>query len=153
MRRCAKMAMASLLWIAAPVFTSMAGAQPAQHALQLSVGVYRIDAEYAETPESRSKGLMDRYSLPANHGMLFIYPEAHHHCLWMHNTHIPLSAAFLDDEGTIINLSDMQPDTNDLHCAAEPVRFVLEMNSGWFAKKEVRPGSRINGVGQAPNGY
>jgi hypothetical protein len=70
----------------------------------------------------------------------------------MLNTNIPLSAAFLDDEGTIINISDMQPDTNDIHCAAEPGRFVLEMNSGWFAKEGVRPGSRINGVGQASTG-
>lgn len=153
MRRHVKMTMAWLLWLAAPVFASMPGAQPEQQVLELSVGTYRIEAECAETPESRGKGLMDRYSLPANHGMLFIYPEAQHHCLWMRNTHIPLSAAFLDAEGTIINISDMQPDTNDFHCAAKPVLFVLEMNSGWFAKRGLRPGTRINGIWQAPNGH
>ena len=153
MRLCAKMAMEGFIWLAAPVFASMAGAQQPQHALELTVGNYRIEAEHAETPEKRRKGLMGRYSPQDNNGMLFIFPEARHHCLWMRNTHIPLSAAFLDDEGTIINISDMQPDTDDFHCAAEPVRHVLEMNIGWFTKHRVRPGTRIYGIGQAPNGH
>jgi hypothetical protein len=153
MRRSAKIAVAGLLWLASPVFAGMAEVQTEQRKLELGVGIYRIEAECAETPESRSKGLMDRYSLPADKGMLFIFPKARHHCMWMHNTHIPLSAAFLDDEGTVINISDMQPDTNDYHCAVKPVRFVLEMNSGWFAKRGVRPGTRIDGIVQSPKGY
>jgi uncharacterized membrane protein (UPF0127 family) len=152
MRWYLKMVLACLLWLAAQVNAGMAGVQPAPHTLKLSAGVYRIEAEYAETPESRDKGLMDRYSLPPNHGMLFIFPEAHRHCMWMRNTHIPLSVAFIDDEGIIINIDDMQPDTENYYCATKPVRYALEMNSGWFAEKRMRPGARISGIGQAPLG-
>jgi uncharacterized membrane protein (UPF0127 family) len=147
MRRCLKMVIACLLWLAAP-----ADGQAAPRTIELSAGGSRIEAEYAETPESRDTGLMERHSLPANHGMLFIFPEAHRHCMWMLNTHIPLSVAFLDDEGVIVNIADMLPDTRDYHCADKPVRYALEMNRGWFEKKRIRPGARISGIGQAPPG-
>jgi uncharacterized membrane protein (UPF0127 family) len=152
MRRCLEMLIACLLWLAAPADAGLAAEQPSPRTLELSAGVYRIEAEYAETPESRDTGLMKRLSLPANHGMLFIFPEAHRHCMWMINTHIPLSVAFLDDEGVIVNIADMLPDTRDYHCAAKPVRYALEMNSGWFAEKLMHPGFRVSGIGQAPPG-
>ena len=152
MRCCLKMVIACLLWLAVPADVSLAGVQAAPRTIELSAGGQRIEAEYAETPESRDTGLMERRSLPANHGMLFIFPEAHRHCMWMLNTHIPFSVAFLDDEGVIVNFADMLPDTRDYHCAAMPVRYALEMNKDWFEKKRLRPGVRISGIAQAPPG-
>lgn len=127
-------------------------AQAASATLQLSAGGRQIRAEVAETPESRDRGLMGRRSLPANHGMLFVFPEAHRHCMWMRDTHIPLSVAFLDDTGTIVNIEDMKPDTDDFHCAARPVRYALEMDRGWFASKGIAAGSHVGGLEKAPAG-
>ena len=151
MRRYPITVMASLICLATQA-TCLAGAQQPPRTLELSAGVYRISAEYAETAEARDRGLMDRYSLPANHGMLFIFPEAHRHCMWMRNTRIPLSVAFLDDEGRIVNIAEMQPETDDYHCADQPVHYALEMNKGWFEKRRIRSGARISGIGQAPAG-
>lgn len=151
MRRFFKMVMAYLFCLMAQT-VGAAGAQQSPPTLELNAGVYRIEAEYAETPESRDKGLMDRNSLPASRGMLFIFPEARRHCMWMRNTHIPLSVAFIDDEGIIVNFADMPPDTDDYYCAARPVRYALEMNGGWFKKRLISPGARISGIGQAPPG-
>lgn len=82
--------------------------------------------------------------------MLFVFPEPRRHCMWMHNTQLPLSAAFLDDRGTIINIEDMQPFTDDNHCAARPVRYVLEMERGWFSRRGLAAGMQINGLEKAP---
>jgi uncharacterized membrane protein (UPF0127 family) len=91
-------------------------------------------------------GLMQRRSMPANQGMLFVFTQPQRHCMWMKNTLLPLSVAFLDDEGRILNVEDMQPQTEDNHCAARPARFALEMNLGWFRQKGIRPGQKIDGV-------
>jgi uncharacterized membrane protein (UPF0127 family) len=120
--------------------------------LELSSGIFCIEAEVAATPDSRDQGLMNRYLLPPSRGMLFIFPESHAHCMWMRDTHIPLSAAFIDDNGIIVNIADMQPDTSDYHCAAKSVRYVLEMYGGWFRRRGIGPGMRISGLGQAPPG-
>jgi len=66
-------------------------------------------------------------------------------CFWMRNTLIPLSIAFLADDGTVVNIADMKPQSDESHCSAQPVRYALEMNVGWFAKRGVKPGSRIRG--------
>ena len=79
-------------------------------------------------------------------GMLFIFDEPQVHCMWMKNTLIPLSVAFIDDRGAIVNIEDMQPQTEDSHCAAQPVRYALEMNRGWFKARGVKPGSRLGGI-------
>jgi len=91
-----------------------------------------------------------RKSMPANQGMLFIFPRAERHCMWMRNTLIPLSVAFLDDQGKILNVENMQPQTENNHCAAAPARFALEMNKGWFADKGIKAGIRIGGLERSP---
>ena len=82
--------------------------------------------------------------------MLFVFPFLDRHCMWMRNTFIPLSVAFLDEEGRIINIEDMKPQTDTNHCAAAPARFALEMNKGWFASKGLKPGLKIGGIEKAP---
>jgi uncharacterized protein len=118
--------------------------------VQLSVVMHRIEAELAHTPEARRTGLMHRRSMPRNRGMLFVFPQDALHCMWMRNTFIPLSVAFLDAEGRILNIEDMTPQTEDLHCAASPARFALEMNQGWFASRRLEAGARIRGVDSLP---
>lgn len=118
--------------------------------VELSAVMYRIEAELAHTPEARQTGLMHRHSMPGNRGMLFVFPQDGLHCMWMRNTFIPLSVAFLDAEGRILNIEDMTPQTEDLHCAAAPARFALEMNQGWFEIRRLKPGARIRGVDALP---
>ena len=111
----------------------------------LQAGMHRIDAQVAQTPTEREIGLMQRKSMPQHEGMLFVFPEAGVQCFWMKNTVLPLTAAFVADDGTIVNLADMQPMTTDSHCSAQPVRFVLEMNKGWFARVGYKAGSKLSG--------
>ncbi len=118
--------------------------------IDLSAGIHRIDAEVAADDARRMQVLMHRRSMPANHGMLFVFTRAERHCMWMRNTYLPLSVAFLDEEGKILNIEDMQPQTEDNHCAANAARYALEMNRGWFASKGIRPGSRIGGIDKSP---
>ena len=125
---------------------SRADAQAAMPVTELGAGMYRIEAEVAATQEHRMVGLMQRRSMAPNHGMLFVFTEAQRHCMWMKNTLLPLSVAFLDEEGRILNVEDMQPQTEDNHCAAKPARFALEMNLGWFRQKGVKPGQTIEGA-------
>jgi len=114
--------------------------------VQLSAGMHLIRAEVAADFGTRMRGLMHRPSMPQNAGMLFIFDEATQHCMWMKNTLIPLSVAFLDDQGAIINIEDMAPHTEDSHCSKKPARYALEMNRGWFAARGIKPGSRIGGI-------
>ncbi|MBL8423846.1 MAG: DUF192 domain-containing protein [Candidatus Accumulibacter phosphatis] len=118
--------------------------------VDLTAGFYRIQAEVAARDPDRMQGLMHRRSMPANHGMLFVFAQAARHCMWMRNTLLPLSVAFLDDEGRILNIEDMQPQTEDNHCAAKTARYALEMNLGWFANKGIKPGTRIGGLEKSP---
>src|SRR5688572_3612297 len=114
-------------------------------ATTLKVGMHNIRAQLAITPMQRQIGLMHRREMPSHEGMLFVFDEPSQQCFWMRNTFIPLSIAFLADDGTVVNLADMKPQSDDSHCSAKPVRFVLEMNQGWFAKRGVKPGTRISG--------
>lgn len=77
--------------------------------------------------------------------MLFVFEQPAGQCFWMKNTLLPLTAAFVADDGTIVNLVDMKPQTLDSHCSVRPVRFVLEMNQGWFAKRGIQAGARLSG--------
>ena len=113
---------------------------------QLSAGMHLIRAEVAADMASRSRGLMFRKSLAPNAGMLFVFDEASQHCMWMKNTYVALSVAFLDEQGTIINIEDMAPQTEDTHCAKKPARYALEMDRGWFASRGIKPGTKLGGI-------
>jgi uncharacterized protein len=129
-----------------PALMLAGGAALAQNPVaQLSAGMHLIQAEVVFEPGARARGLMHRKSLAQNGGMLFIFDEAATHCMWMKNTYVPLSVAFIDDRGTIVNLADMEPHDETSHCAARPVRYALEMNRGWFAARAIKAGSRLGG--------
>lgn len=138
----------SLLAIGATALTGLAHAQAAMPVIPLTAGMYAIQAEVAATPEQRERGLMYRESMPANAGMLFLFDEKAGHCFWMKNTNLPLSIAFLADDGSIVNIEDMAPQTEDNHCPRAAVRYALEMNKGWFAQKGIKPGAKIGGLPQ-----
>ena len=116
-----------------------------QH-LQLTAGMHQIDAQVALTPEQRQIGLMFRKEMPQHEGMIFVFEQPAEQCFWMKNTFLPLTAAFVADDGTIVNLADMTPLSTESHCSAKPVRYVLEMNKGWFAKKGIKSGSKLKGA-------
>ena len=126
--------------------------QPQLPIIELFAGMHRIEAEVAATPESRQIGMMLRTSMLPHRGMLFVFTDASRHCMWMRNTLVPLSVAFLDERGRIVNVEDMQPRTEDNHCASQPVRYALEMNLGWFRSRGVGPGFAITGVDKVPAG-
>lgn len=113
--------------------------------VKLSAGMHLMDVQVASTPEQRQTGLMFRKEMPQQEGMIFVFEQASQQCFWMKNTLLPLTAAFVADDGTIVNMADMKPQTTQSHCSAEPVRYVLEMNKGWFAKKGIKTGSKLGG--------
>lgn len=114
--------------------------------VELSAGIYRIEAEVASTLASRAEGLMHRREMPDNRGMLFVFEQPARHCMWMRNTLIPLAVAFIDDQGLILNIEEMKPETETNHCAAGRVRYALEMNAAWFSRRGLAPGVRIDGI-------
>lgn len=133
-------------------FLSLAGSVLAQEApqlnlprIKLSAGIHLIDVQLAMTPEQRSTGLMYRREMPQQEGMLFVFEQPAPQCFWMKNTLLPLTAAFVADDGTITNLADMKPRSTESHCSTKPVRYVLEMNQGWFSKRGIKAGSKLGG--------
>jgi len=120
--------------------------QPRLPTIELTAGMYVIQAEVAQTHQQHSIGLMHRQSMGVNEGMLFVYQAPEIRCYWMRNTLIPLTIAFLDDDGTIVNLKDMEPRTERSNCSAKPVRYALEMNQGWFDQRGIKPGFRLRGI-------
>lgn len=117
--------------------------------VRLGAGIHVIQAEFADNDASRMQGLMHRTSMGQNSGMLFVFEDARIHCMWMKNTLIPLSVAFLDERGTILNVAQMEPQSERTHCAARPARYALEMNRGWFDSRGIKAGARIRGIPQA----
>ncbi len=113
--------------------------------IALSAGMHQIDTQLAVTPQQQQIGLMFRQQMPAHEGMLFVFPHASKQCFWMKNTLLPLTAAFVAEDGTIVNLADMKPKTTEPHCSLKPVRYVLEMNQGWFTKKGIKAGFKLGG--------
>ncbi|MBT8607922.1 DUF192 domain-containing protein [Polynucleobacter paneuropaeus] len=114
--------------------------------IQLKAGMYAIQAEVADNPNLREVGLMNRTSLPSNSGMLFIFEQKAGNCFWMKNTKLPLSIAFIADDGRIVNIEEMQADTTNNHCPKAPIRYALEMNKGWFSDRVIVPGNVIQGL-------
>lgn len=112
---------------------------------KLNAGMHVLDVQLAQTPEQRQIGLMWRKDMPQHEGMLFVFEQPARQCFWMRNTLLPLSAAFVADDGTIVNIADMKPQSDDSHCSDKPVRFVLEMNQGWFAKRQLKAGYQLSG--------
>ena len=144
LRALAALSLASALW----GHTALAQDQPQMNLqrVELTAGIPRIDAQVAGTPQERQTGLMHRKEMPQHEGMLFVFEQPAQQCFWMKNTLLPLTAAFVADDGTIVNLADMKPQTLDSHCSTKPVRYVLEMNQGWFAKKGIQPGAKLAGT-------
>lgn len=136
--------LANLLLAAAAI--SCAPARAGLPAVELAAGMHLIRAEVADSAAARVQGLMQRESLAHNAGMVFVFEQAALHCMWMKNTLIPLSVAFIDEAGAIINIADMQPHSEQSHCAARPARYALEMNKGWFAQRGIRPGAKLRGL-------
>jgi len=113
--------------------------------LQLLAGDHAIDARVARTPEQRALGLMHRAEMEPNEGMLFICDERAVQSFWMKDTPLPLSIAFLEEDGTIVHVGDMEPHSLEGHACEHPVRYVLEMPQGWFRERGIGPGVRVEG--------
>ena len=140
--------LALLLPVAALLSAADASAQPQPTLprVQLQAGIHLISAEVAASHDTRARGLMFRERLGPNQGMLFVFADKATQCFWMRNTLIPLSIAFIGDDGRIVGLADMQPLDETSHCTPEPVRFALEMNQGWFKKRGLKKGDRLRGA-------
>jgi hypothetical protein len=119
--------------------------QPKLPTVTLTAGMHNIVAEVARSPQQQQIGMMMRTEMAVHEGMLFVGDDDAPRCFWMRNTLLPLSAAFVASDGTIVNIADMAPQSDDSHCSTKPVRFVLEMNQGWFAKRGIKPGFRLRG--------
>ena len=138
--------LASLLIAAAPAALAQAIPQPKLATVELSAGMHNIVAEVARTPQQQQTGMMMRTKMEQHEGMLFVFDDVAPRCFWMRNTLLPLSIAFIADDGTIVNIAEMQPQSDDSHCSSKPVRYALEMNKGWFAKRGIKPGSKLRGA-------
>ena len=139
-----------LAGLAASLLSATIWAQAALPVIELAAGFHRIEAEVAATDRHRQTGLMNREAMPQQRGMLFVFTQENTHCMWMRNTLLPLSVAFIDSDGKIINIEDMQPHSEDNHCARRPARYALEMNRGWFAQRGIAAGSKLRGLERAP---
>ena len=115
----------------------------------LSIGAHKVTAEVASSDPQRMQGLMHRRMLPENRGMLFVFADVAMHAMWMKNTYVPLSVAFLDSNGVIINIEDMEPQTQATHGATRPAKYALEVNRGWFRKRGIKPGEKVEGIEKA----
>jgi uncharacterized membrane protein (UPF0127 family) len=121
------------------------GPQGRLASLPITAGMHVIQAELAITPQQQMTGMMFRTTMGTNEGMLFVNDEPGMRCFWMRNTLLPLTIAFIADDGRIVNTADMAPRSEQSHCSAQPVRFALEMNQGWFAKRGIKPGMKVSG--------
>ena len=119
--------------------------QPRLPTVSLGAGMHNIVAEVASTPLQRQIGMMMRTEMAQHEGMLFVFEQPEVQCFWMRNTLLPLAIAFVADDGRIVNLSEMQPRSDDSHCSSQPVRYVLEMNRGWFSKRGLKAGDKLRG--------
>ena len=125
---------------------AQSGPQPPLPTTQLAAGIHIIRAEVANTEATRRVGLMFRKELSGNDGMLFVFEQPDLQCFWMHNTLLPLSIAFIADDGTIVNIEDMAPQSDDTHCSKKPVRYALEMAQGWYEDHGMKAGRKIDGL-------
>ena len=124
----------------------LAGTVQADEPLRLRLDGHELHAEYAQTVAQRERGLMGRRELAADSGMLFRFDEVRRHCLWMKDTPLPLSAAFFDEDGVLVDVIDLEPFNTQIRCSQRPARFALEMDQGWFAERGIGPGTRLEGI-------
>lgn len=139
-------ALALALSLAFAAAIAQTGPQPRLRTIDLQAGIHIIKTELAITPEQQQTGMMFRKEMGTNEGMLFVNEDAGVRCFWMRNTLVPLSIAFIADDGTIVNIADMEPRSEKSHCSAKPVRYALEVNQGWFAKRGIKAGSKLQGA-------
>ena len=132
--------------------TAQAKETAAAQTIILSVNGHAVKAELATDDATRQKGLMFRAHMGKNDGMLFVFPQVAYHAMWMRNTLIPLSVAYMDESGKIVSIHEMEPQTEISHQAEGPVRYALEMNAGWFRSNKIKPGDPIKGLDKAPKG-
>lgn len=138
--------LAAIVAAAAIAFGSTASARAQSLPVEtLSIRFFQLTAEIAESPEQRAIGLMGRQSLPPNHGMLFVFEAPSQQCFWMRNTPLPLTIAFIAENGRIVNFADMTPFSEQPHCSASPVKFALEMTQGWFKQRGVLVNDIVQG--------
>ncbi len=139
-----------LVLILAAAALAVTAARAQMPEITLTISGHKLTAEVAATDPERMQGLMHRRMMPEHRGMVFVFTSVSRHAMWMENTFIPLSVAFIDSDGIITNIEDMKPHTRDTHPAVKPVRYALEMNLGWFAKRGIKPGAKIEGLEKAP---
>jgi uncharacterized membrane protein (UPF0127 family) len=144
-KRLAVLALVGFVGLVSLGAQAQSGPQPKLPTTPLTIGIHVVQAELAVTPEQQATGMMFRTRMGTNEGMLFVNDDAGVRCFWMRNTLVPLTIAFVADDGTIVNTADMEPRSEKSHCSAQPVRFALEMNLGWFAKRGIKPGAKISG--------
>jgi uncharacterized protein len=140
--------LAPLLLVASAALAPAAaqtGPQPRLPTVNINAGMHVIKAELAISREQQAAGMMFRKEMPGNEGMLFIDEQPSQRCFWMRNTLVPLTIAFVADDGTIVHLADMKPLDERSHCSPQPVRMALEMPQGWFAKRGVKVGFKLSG--------
>ena len=139
-------ALLSMLLACGLTAQAQSGPQPRLRTTDLTAGIHIIKTELAITPDQQQTGMMFRRAMGTNEGMLFVNDEPSVRCFWMRNTLLPLTIAFIADDGTIVNIAEMAPQSDDSHCSAKPVRFALEMNPGWFAKRGFKAGTKLRGA-------
>ena len=131
------------------------GAAPAVTELptvQLTIKGHAVSAEVAANEQARTTGLMHRFSLKPDSGMLFVFSNPQPLAFWMKNTYVPLSIAFIDAEGRIVNIEDMAPQTEATHSSRGLALYALEMKKGWFGANGIGAGDRVEGLEKAPRG-
>ena len=141
----ALLAMSLMLAMSSPSALAQTGPQPRLDTTKITAGMHVIVAELAVSPQQQATGMMMRAEMGANEGMLFVNSDSSTRCFWMKNTLIPLSIAFVGDDGTIANVADMEPRSEQSHCSAKPVRYALEMRQGWFTKRGIKAGMKLRG--------
>lgn len=136
-----------VLWVltVGPPVRAQQMPQPRLPTVQLQAGMHNIVAEWAQTPQQQQIGMMMRTEMATHEGMLFAFDDVAPRCFWMKNTLLPLSIAFIQDDGTVVNIAEMKPRSEASHCSEKPVRYALEMNQGWFGKRGIKPGFRLKG--------
>ncbi len=141
-----RMVLAATLGLLAIPVRAQTGPQPRLPTMDLTAGMHVIKAEVAQTSEQQMIGMMFRREMGANEGMLFVNEQAAQRCFWMRNTLLPLAIAFIADDGSVVNIAEMQPLSDQSHCSAKPVRFALEMRQGWFDKRGIKSGFKLRGA-------